>query len=242
MFIHAATQHGLSACIGESRAFNRQYRQKDSARAMTVQSPHLHVAAGSDRRQLDILDAVRDAFVEKGFDGASMQDLARAAGMSVGNFYRYFVSKDAIVAALIARDLSEVERDFAMIIGSDQPMTALRQTLHEHVQGKACNGDGTLWAEITAAAMRKPDIADALMRLEREIRSYLLAVFSRVTGHDAPEAARRFGGHAALIIMLVKASSMGAPISGPHAAELMDLVMRTINRTMDEIETEAMKV
>ena len=44
----------------------------------------------AEQRTLDILALVRVAFAEKGFDGASMQDLARAAGMSVGNFYRYF--------------------------------------------------------------------------------------------------------------------------------------------------------
>ena len=44
----------------------------------------------ADQRSVEILALVRQAFVEKGFDGASMQDLARSAGMSVGNFYRYF--------------------------------------------------------------------------------------------------------------------------------------------------------
>ena len=57
---------------------------------MTVVTPHLRVPTTPDRRQTDILEAVHGTFVEKGFDGASMQDLARAAGMSVGNFYRYF--------------------------------------------------------------------------------------------------------------------------------------------------------
>ena len=37
-----------------------------------------------EMRQL--LEGVRQAFAEKGFDGASMLDLARACGMSVGNF------------------------------------------------------------------------------------------------------------------------------------------------------------
>ena len=41
-------------------------------------------------RSTGILEAARRAFAEKGFDGASMQDIARAAGMSAGNFYRYF--------------------------------------------------------------------------------------------------------------------------------------------------------
>ena len=53
----------------------------------------------ADIRSTEILASVRQTFVEKGFDGASMQDLARAAGMSVGNFYRYFPSKAAIIQA-----------------------------------------------------------------------------------------------------------------------------------------------
>ena len=50
-----------------------------------------------------------------------MQDLARAAGMSVGNFYRYFPSKAAIVEQLIAHDLAEMEGHFAEIMTSPFP-------------------------------------------------------------------------------------------------------------------------
>ena len=52
-------------------------------------------------REAEILAAIRRAFAAKGFDGASMQYLAREAGMSVGNFYRYFPSKAAMVEAMI---------------------------------------------------------------------------------------------------------------------------------------------
>ncbi len=75
----------------------------------------------ADQRSAEILASVRQAFVEKGFDGASMQDLARAAGMSVGNFYRYFPSKAAIIKAMIEVDLAEIQRDFATILGSRRP-------------------------------------------------------------------------------------------------------------------------
>ena len=76
------------------------------------------------------------AFAEKGFDGASMQDLARAAGMSVGNFYRYFASKAAIVQALIALDLEEMARDFLPIFASDDPIATMRQQVR-HQTGRA---------------------------------------------------------------------------------------------------------
>ena len=79
----------------------------------------------SDDRTALILESVKRAFAEKGFDGASMQDLARAAGMSAGNFYRYFPSKDAIVSAMIMRDLAEVKADFACLLASPDPAEAL---------------------------------------------------------------------------------------------------------------------
>ena len=65
-----------------------------------------------DSRSLEILVSIRSVFEQKGFDGASMQDLARAAEMSVGNFYRYFASKDAIIAAMVEHDLQDVAQMF----------------------------------------------------------------------------------------------------------------------------------
>ncbi len=44
----------------------------------------------ASKRALDILDQVKSVFALNGFDGTSMQDLAQATQMSVGNFYRYF--------------------------------------------------------------------------------------------------------------------------------------------------------
>ena len=111
----------------------------------------------AEERGLEILASIRQAFAEKGFDGASMQDLARAAGMSVGNFYRYFPSKAAIVQAMCGYDLAEIQGEFSEILSSDAPMAALRERILMHVAEEGMK-DGQLWAEITAASMRKPEI------------------------------------------------------------------------------------
>jgi AcrR family transcriptional regulator len=51
-----------------------------------------------------------------------MQDLARAAGMSVGNFYRYFPSKAAIVQAMCGYGHGrESSSEFADVQTSDAP-------------------------------------------------------------------------------------------------------------------------
>jgi AcrR family transcriptional regulator len=114
----------------------------------------------AEERGLEILASIRQAFAEKGFDGASMQDLARAAGMSVGNFYRYFPSKAAIVQAMCGYDLAEIQSEFSEIQSSDAPMAALRERILMHFSEEGMQ-DGQLWAEITAAAMRKPEIGTA---------------------------------------------------------------------------------
>ena len=83
----------------------------------------------------------------------------------MGSFYRYFPSKAAIVEALISSDLAEMERDFAQIMVAPRPMVALRAKLREIIPDHQCNHDGQLWAEITATALRKPEIGAAACRI-----------------------------------------------------------------------------
>ncbi|MFD2237468.1 TetR/AcrR family transcriptional regulator [Aureimonas populi] len=68
-------------------------------------------AAGDDpvkRRQ--ILDGARRVFVSRGFDGASMNDITREAGVSKSTLYVYYRSKEELFRALIEE---ERERYFA---------------------------------------------------------------------------------------------------------------------------------
>ncbi len=46
-----------------------------------------------ESRRQQILDAACDQVRQSGFHGASMADIARAAGLSVGQIYRYFENK-----------------------------------------------------------------------------------------------------------------------------------------------------
>jgi AcrR family transcriptional regulator len=57
---------------------------------------------GAKRHQ--ILDGAKTCFLAQGFDGASMNDIVKAAGVSKGTVYAYFPSKDKLFEALIFRD------------------------------------------------------------------------------------------------------------------------------------------
>jgi len=194
-----------------------------------------HPLPSADQRSADILSRVRVAFAEKGFDGASMQDLARAAGMSVGNFYRYFPSKAAIVEALIAFDLADMERDFHEVLRSPTPLLALRELMQYRLTEKQTCTDGQLWAEITAASLRKPEICQAACAMEAQIAAYLTRIFAAETGLTETEISARFPAHAAFAITMFKSAAMLPPQSAPIRDQLTALIQRAIDTTMSEI-------
>jgi AcrR family transcriptional regulator len=191
-------------------------------------------------KSAEILAAVRMAFVEKGFDGASMQDLARAAGMSVGNFYRYFPSKDAIITQMIALDMAEIEADFARVMQSPQPMQALRLLIAERLAQDRAQKSGQLWAEIAAAAKRRPDIAACACEMEAAVATYLAQVFAAQTGLTAAQCQHRFAAQSAFVIMLIRSAAMLSPID-PNGPDLTPLILRTINDTLDDIASAGSK-
>jgi AcrR family transcriptional regulator len=194
-------------------------------------------APAADVRSHEILASIRQAFAEKGFDGASMLDLARAAGMSVGNFYRYFPSKAAIVQSMCGYDLAEIQGEFAEIQTSDTPMIALRDRILKHFSEESMK-DGQLWAEITAAAIRKPEIGEAARLMEETIVSLLATIFAQTTRRTLEEARVRYEGQCQMLVMLVKAMATRTAQCGPASPALAAQVVAMIDRLLSEIATD----
>ncbi|WP_373491215.1 TetR/AcrR family transcriptional regulator [Parasphingorhabdus sp.] len=54
-----------------------------------------------ERKERAILDAARTIFVDHGFDGARMQEIARSAGIGEGTIYSYYDSKAELMLAVL---------------------------------------------------------------------------------------------------------------------------------------------
>jgi len=63
------------------------------------------------RKRQQIIAGARKVFLEQGFDGASMSDIARVAGVSKGTLYVYFESKERLFTALMHAE--RARQDFA---------------------------------------------------------------------------------------------------------------------------------
>lgn len=189
-------------------------------------------------RSADLLSRVKGVFAAKGFDGASMQDLARAAGISAGNFYRYFPSKNAIIEAMVAMDMARLEADFAAIMRSPDPRATLVEAIRRHLDDE--DDDGALWAEIEATALRKPEIGAISGRFQDAVIGHLVRVFALLSGATPERAAADYAAHAYLIVLLIKGSVISAcgDRTLPLALERRDLrpmVLRMIEGILTEI-------
>lgn len=151
----------------------------------------------------EILDRIKLVFARKGFERASMQELAQAAQMSVGNFYRYFPSKDAIVTALVERDLAEIQADFSAARQAEDKAAAYLALAGAHMKCTTCD-EAALWSEIDAAAYRNPEIAALRSRLEAAVRENIIAAMRSTENPERPLTEDEMRTRAELTMILVK--------------------------------------
>jgi AcrR family transcriptional regulator len=133
-----------------------------------------------ESRRQQILDAACERVRQSGFHGASMADIAKAAGLSVGQIYRYFENKEAIIAAIVAQDLAEMRDKFAEM--ESQPGTlldALEDHLPEGVDKCFDPRRAALALEVVAEAARNPKVAAIVRAADAQERDMARTMLER---------------------------------------------------------------
>ena len=84
---------------------------------------------GPERRRPQVLDAALELFLELGYEGTSMDAVARAAGVTKPVVYACFAGKDELFRALLSREeeriLTEIQAAFAASDLSDPQATLI---------------------------------------------------------------------------------------------------------------------
>lgn len=125
----------------------------------------------SDRRA-EILAAAQRCFVRSGFHGASMQEICAEAGMSPGNLYRYFPSKEALIAGIAERDRAEVAQQFARADLSHGLFAVLEGMVHYHFAERP-REQVLLCTEVMAESRRNPEIARISAAFDADVRKWM---------------------------------------------------------------------
>jgi TetR/AcrR family transcriptional regulator, repressor for uid operon len=142
----------------------------------------------ASQRRETILEAAEDVFLRKGFEGATMQDIAAAAGMSPGNIYRYFPGKASVIAGLVERDRADMNEKFALVHAMPCKLEAFEQLGKMYFQQEACL-KSPLTLEIWASATRDPEIRAICDTIEKSVIQNIMSLLTaaRDNGEIAPD-------------------------------------------------------
>jgi len=122
-------------------------------------------------RRAQIIETAREVFSRKGLSDTSMSDLVAASGMSTGAIYRYFASKDELVAAVAEGRDGTMDGDFPV---TESPGDILARLL-SYVSPAAGVEHARLTAQIWGSAAVQPPLAEIARTRHASLRDHLAA-------------------------------------------------------------------
>ncbi|KGT94853.1 TetR family transcriptional regulator [Erwinia typographi] len=136
------------------------------------------------QRKDEIIAAGRRCFRQSGFHAASMAQLAAEASLSVGQIYRYFTNKDAIIEEMVKRiiDSRLVYMEETATARNLPRLLAWRQALDED--------DEALMLEVGAEASRNPVVARMLAEADSRMFTHACQNVKKTYPHFSDEHIR----------------------------------------------------
>lgn len=114
----------------------------------TADSPSRPLRRDAARNRRALLNAGRQVFAARGLD-ATLDDVARAAGLGVGTAYRHFANKQELAAAIFSDDFDQLVESANSALDIEDPWVALTTFVESTVARHA--EDRGLYEIMTAA-------------------------------------------------------------------------------------------
>jgi AcrR family transcriptional regulator len=179
-----------------------------------------------------IVKATARVLVDEGYDRASTNRIAHAAGVSIGSLYQYFPSKEALVAALVENHMQSMRAAIDAALPA-QPPAALAERARLLVQG------------MIAAYRVEPELHHVLCQEVPKIgelqkvygfeqhlgeicRRHLFSVTERIRLHDVDRAVFLLVNAVPGVIRAAIQSDRDGTHDARLAEELTDMIVRYI--------------
>lgn len=182
----------------------------------------------SDRKRRLILEAASTVFLDRGYNGTTMDEVATLAGVSKPTLYRHFTDKERLYAAIIQVTADDVDKVIQLVAGSmagaSHPREALQRLARKLVTALMQPELLRLRRLVIANAERFPDVARAWFAQGFErVLATLAASFERYAQRgllkidDPLLAANHFAG------LLLWIPLNRAMFTGDHASDPAEL-------------------
>lgn len=104
--------------ISEWEQFKKNAKEKDNG--VLGHEEQLATTSDEERRSREILDAAFNVFSSKGYHNATVDDIAREAGVSKGACYQYFSSKEEVFMAVLNTTMDRLLKEASDAAGGQK--------------------------------------------------------------------------------------------------------------------------
>jgi AcrR family transcriptional regulator len=182
------------------------------------------------KRRGQIISAARQVFSRKGYDAATVEEIAETAGVSKGLIYNYFRSKDDILLATAEALMSRLEEHMERMSTAEAPASdKVIAAQHMHTGEMIKQWDFVqIMFEFWSESVRRPEIARPYAQMFRKARAYLETVIDNgiASGEFRPVPAKEV------------ASLMIAMADGLTVQRMLDsraFTWRSVSDAMDDL-------
>src|SRR5947209_16378502 len=137
-----------------------------------------------------LLKAAAKVFCKRGLEGASIDEVAQAAGFTEGAFYANFKSKEELFLVMLdERFATQLERLDNALSGAQQPHEEARAAALDCVHFSGDDEWPNLYFQFVAHAARNPEFREELATRHRTMRAQMSEILERWkqgTGHKPP--------------------------------------------------------
>lgn len=141
-----------------------------------------------ERRRLAVMQAAASVFAEKGFHGASTQEIADRLEMKQGSLYYYFPSKEAALEAVCLFGAGELLARMKQIIDSDVPLPEkIAQVVHSQLYSLTTRCDARV-VFVQQRHLLSAEPQDRIRALGREYRTLLADLLREAQRHGEVDA------------------------------------------------------
>src|SRR5262245_2613298 len=214
----------------------RRRERAGSASPRRGETPKPRVRMTGEERRQQLLDVARSLFAEKGFDGASVEEIAHRANVSKPVVYEHFGGKEGAYAVVIDREMRNLLTQMTSALGEDaHPRVLLERAavaLLDYVEGSA---DGfRILVRASPVASSTGTFSSLLNDIASQVEDILGRQFS-LRGYD-PKLAALFSQ--ALVGMVALTGQWWLDVRKPRkeevAADLVNLSWNGLSHLEDE--------
>ncbi len=184
--------------------------------------------ADAQRNYQRLLSAASAMFAEQSADDASLEEIARRAGVGIGTLYRHFPNRQALLEAVYSDQVSTLRDRARELAGQPDAAAALREWLRAVIGFSRTKR--SLTTALLATLGQDSKLLSTASSTLRESAS-LLVTRAQQAGFVRPDAS------ATDVLRLVHAISMAVerePVDREQADRLLGLVMDGLRYQQDE--------